>query len=301
MNKPTPEQLADITKRLQTYYSNLTPDKKNYIRGMSSETGKIVLQKDDKTAHVSIEDLETGKFNFDTFGLNPVVEEKVEIMEEPVEQLAVEQQPVVQEDNSINNKMTLNDIKTLVELNNKETLDKIIVSFAKNEDGTPNISGAIVEVLNNSMNAAVTSIMENRPFSTELYKYDVTGKLIVPEDVSTQKVSKEEVIKNSFDNVLIYTDVANMYGTAYTDSQKEIARSSYVANVDKLLAQKGYTEPVVQEQPVPEPINVPEQTKQMVYAPVADNKKAGFADVFILAIIVLVYTAIIVNLVMKLK
>ena len=163
MNKPTQEQLAEITRRLQVYYMNLTPDKKSYIKGMSPETGDIILQKDGASVHASISDLESGRFNYDTFTLNP--EEKIEVMEEPIEQLSVEQ-PQTQNDN-LNNKMTLNDVKTLVELNNKDTLDKIVSSFSKNPDGTPDIGGAVVQVTNNSINAAVTSIMENRPFSTE--------------------------------------------------------------------------------------------------------------------------------------
>ena len=296
MNRPTQEQLAEITKRLQVYYMNLTPDKKSYIKGMSPETGDIILQKDNSSVHVSISDLESGKFNFDTFSLNP--EEKIEVMEEPIEQLTVEPEKT----DNLNNKMTLNDVKTLVELNNKDTLDKIITTFSKNPDGTPDIGGAVVQVTNNSINAAVTSIMENRPFSTELYKYDVKGRPIIKEEVSMNKVSMDDAINHSFDNVLIYTDVANMYGTTYTDEQKEIARGNYAASVKNTLNSLGYNYSEVKvENKVPEtPIQEPEKEKTMTYAPV-DNKKAGFADIFILSIIVLVYAAIIVNLIMKLK
>lgn len=299
MNKPTQEQLAEITRRLQVYYMNLTPDKKSYIKGMSPETGDIILQKDGASVHASISDLESGKFNYDTFTLNPE-EEKIEVMEEPIEQLSVEQ-PQTQNDN-LNNKMTLNDVKTLVELNNKDTLDKIVSSFSKNPDGTPDIGGAVVQVTNNSINAAVTSIMENRPFSTELYKYDVTGKPIMKEDVSINKVSMDDAINHSFDNVLIYTDVASMYGITYTDEQKEMARGNYATSVKNTLANLGYNynESKI-ETPVSEtPIQEPEKVKSMTYAPV-DNRKAGFADIFILSIIVLVYAAIIVNLIMKLR
>ena len=56
-------------------------------------------------------------------------------------------------------------------------------------------------------------------------------------------------------------------------------------------------EPDIQMQPTPQATG---EVKQMVYKN-EEVKKAGFADIFILSLIVLVYAAIIVNLVLKLK
>lgn len=115
--------------------------------------------------------------------------------------------------------------------------------------------------------------------------------------------NKQKNIDNGFNNILVAAkDVARMYGINYTEEQINQAKMSYSQMVEQKLNSMGYVAPVevpvqpdVQMEPVQE-----ERPMQMVYQN-EELKKAGFADIFILTLIVLVYAAIIVNLILKLK
>lgn len=116
--------------------------------------------------------------------------------------------------------------------------------------------------------------------------------------------NKQVNIDNGFKNILVAAkDVASIYGINYSDEQINQAKASYTQMVENKLNSMGYVAPVempvAPEVPVEQPVQE-ERPMQMVYQ--NDNlKKAGFADVFILMLIVLVYAAIIVNLILKLK
>lgn len=146
------------------------------------------------------------------------------------------------------------------------------------------------------MNEAISSIMDNRYLTTELYKYDITGKLIVKDEPSSETVNSDTNINNSFSNLLIYIEAAKLYNINYTDEQIQIAKKTYVDSIKKNIPVK--EEPKVNETNSEELNN----NKTLKLEPTPQNvQKAGFIDVFILTVIVLVYAAIIVNLVIKLK
>lgn len=119
--------------------------------------------------------------------------------------------------------------------------------------------------------------------------------------------NKTTNIENGFNNILIMaSEVAKMYGVNYTPEQINQAKTSYTNMVNQKLESMGYVAPTVTPETAPNvnaqaPVQE-ERPMQMVYAQNNDNlRKAGFADIFILSIIVLVYAAIIVNLILKLR
>lgn len=193
-----------------------------------------------------------------------------------------------------NAKITLSDIKTLVELKNKEALDNILKQIATTQTGEVDINAIVGKVANNLINDTTTSLNENRNVSTELYKYDKTGKVITKEDVSTENVNVEANELNGFNNLMVYIEAAKLYNVNYTDEQINAAKQNFINSVNNGLAPKA---------PTVEPTPTLEQAKVKTLTPPkpVDNEKAGFADIFILVVIVGVYAAIIINLVMKLK
>ena len=83
------------------------------------------------------------------------------------------------------------------------------------------------------MNETISSIMDNRYLTTELYKYDITGKLIVKDEPSSETVNSDTNINNSFSNLLIYIEAAKLYNINYTDEQIQIAKKTYVDSIKK--------------------------------------------------------------------
>lgn len=185
--------------RLKKYYSDPSNSSViGYIKGIKKDTEEIILEKDGKTEFVSMDDLENGNFDFTTFNLkvqnipnsvdtietlmpevpetmvsNTPVENTVPQVEEPIEELHHEE--------PISSKITLNDLKTLAELNNKETLDKALKEFASNpQTGEVDINRVINTIISNTVEEVAKAIVNNQVLPTELYKYDSMGKLIVP-------------------------------------------------------------------------------------------------------------------------
>ena len=189
--------------RLKKYYSDPSNSSViGYIKGIKKDDEKIILEKEGKTEYVSMDDLEKGNFDFNTFSLkvqetpnmvdptevlmpevpetivsntseNSTTPSGVSQIEEPIEELHHEE--------PISSKITLNDLKTLAELNNKETLDKALKEFASNpQTGEVDVNKVINTIISNTVEEVAKAIVNNQVLPTELYKYDSTGKLIVP-------------------------------------------------------------------------------------------------------------------------
>lgn len=123
-------------------------------------------------------------------------------------------------------------------------------------------------------------------------------------------MNKEEAVKEATFNSLIvpFTEIAKMkgYGANFTEEAILNAKNRYNTMVNDSLALKGYNKTETKiEQKEPEKTNELVEKKSYVPTlkpePMLPMKKAGFADALILTIIVLVYAAIIINLILKLK
>ena len=113
---------------------------------------------------------------------------------------------------------------------------------------------------------------------------------------------EEEIIRETFNRLLLpQTEIAIMkgYGSVYTPENIEVACNRFKVMVEDKLRAKGYTkqEEIKEEK---QKSYVP-TLKPEVMTPSVKVQNRGFADALILTIIVLVYAAIIINLILKLK
>ena len=185
------------------------------------------------------------------------------------------------------NRETLNDIKILTEIKSKSGLDNILKDFAINEStGLIDINKAIEIVEKNTINEVIKSINEKYDFDLDLQKYDKTGKYLgVPS--MTNRLDDEKIM-SSFNNIKVYLEAASMYVDQVNFTEEDINKKmkEYIDKVKSIL------NPVKEE---PKPIVQNVETEQ-----VPTTQSAGFADIFVLCLILLVYAIIIVNLILKL-
>ena len=118
----------------------------------------------------------------------------------------------------------------------------------------------------------------------------------------------EQIIEQSFNLVLIPTEAAQMKGSNITPEMVENAKKKYAEMLYGKLALKGYDKNGNPKKLEPEKkqeqndlIEKKNYVPTLKPEPVYPMKKAGFADALILTVIVLVYAAIIINLILKLK
>lgn len=270
----------DVKTRLINYYKNNEFIQK-YIRGMDSSTNEIVLAYNGLIKNITIDELEnieneTAVISF----LNPNTDLREEKLEEPVIDM-VEPKVITNE----LDRESLNDIKILTEIKSKSGLDNMLKRFAISENtGLIDINKAIAIVEQNTINEVIKSINDNYDFDLDLQNYDITGKYIGT-PVSTGKTADEKIM-SSFNNIKVYLDAANMYveQVHFTDEDINKKMKEYIDKV------KGILNPV-KEAPVQ--VNMQNDTEYTA-------KSAGFADIFVLCVIAIVYAIIIVNLVLKL-
>ncbi len=320
--------LQEFKKRAIDFYKN-NPDKQQYISGIDEKTCKVAIKTklpngQDKIEEVSIEELENGTFDWNKV-MAPVATPVVEniptveaVNPEPVQSVpTVEEIPQVQPVapvapapvvEPINTNVSLNDVKTLFEtsttdLNSKNTLDAVIKSFASTPDGNVDINKAISVVTENSMNAVVLAAKENKCLPNELYKYDKQG-IIIANDNNMPYTGVNPEIEKAFNNVLVYANGASLYGITYTSEVIDQAKQAFISNVNAKLAQGGVSQapetPITPDNVAPA-APVQEQSKTLNLALENNEEKAGFADIFILVMIVAVYAVIIANLILKIK
>ena len=123
----------------------------------------------------------------------------------------------------------------------------------------------------------------------DLEKYDKTGKYLGTSSSSDR--SNDEKIVSSFNNIKVYLEAANMYVEQAHFTEEDINNriGEYINKVKTIL------NPIKEE---PKPV-IP-AVKKLEMREVYDKQSAGFADIFVLTIIILVYAIIIVNLLLKL-
>ena len=111
----------------------------------------------------------------------------------------------------------------------------------------------------------------------------------------------EELIDKSFENILVYVEVARLKNIVYTDEQIQKAKNKYITSVKDRLNVLGLNKPADNGIKL-EPDNKKEELPlSKTLTPDTNIKKAGFADILILTVIVLIYAVIIINLVSKLQ
>ena len=271
----------DVKTRLVNYYKNNAFIQK-YIKGLDSSTNEIVLSYNGLTKNISIDELEniTDETSIISY-LNPNMDLREERLEEqPISMVEpkVISSEVAQE--------SLNDIKILTEIKSKAGLDNLLKKFAINEStGLIDINKAISIVEKNTIDEVVKSIKDHYEFDLDLQNYDITGKFIG--SITPSGNNDDEKIMSSFNNVKVYLEAANMYMDQinFTDEDINNKMKEYIEKVRSILYP-------VKEQP--KTMSVTKEVTPVV------NQNAGFADIFVLCLIIIVYVIIIVNLILKL-
>lgn len=302
-----------VIERLKNYCS-ANPDivSSGYIKGIDPATSNVVIEKDGTTKNITIDELESNSW------LNAqIVEEPVEVMEdvqEPVETIETmeDPQPVVEENKAIENATvlenlnvsasnvsTLKDMQNAISNKDEATINKALETFAIDEKtGAININKAIKIITDNSTNNVVECVRNNTILPTDLNNYDITGKPLGAFTPSSTPVDLQKLIDDSFNNILVYVEAAKLKNIVYNDSQVLAAKNKYTTGINDKLNVQGLNKKA--ETTTDEDETSSESTVTDI-KPDTDIKKAGFADVLILTIIVLVYAAIIINLISKLK
>ena len=284
----------NVIDRLKKYCS-LNPDvvKNNIIKGINSSDSTIVIEYNGETKNITIDELESNAW-MNTTPIQPVVEEPIEVMEEVVETKA--------QNNIIIN--TLKDMNDAVTSKNEGAINQALATFAIDEKtGTVNINKAIKTITNNSTNVVVEAIKNNKKIPEDLSNYDIQGNLITPYIDSTEKVNINELVDQTFKNILVYVEVARLNNVVYNENQIAAAKKKYETGVQDKINVLG-----LNKQDEIKPDNTGDDSSSESSGadikdlkPDNDIKKAGFADILILTIIVATYAAIIINLITKLK
>ena len=322
----------DIQSKVVNYYKNNQFIQK-YLKGIDPKTNEVVLDFNGETRRVSIDSLEMihneeelngfmqGKtispINGPVLPEVPVAEPTIETptISEPVvnntgvpsiENAAIT--PVAKEqtiltDNTDLKKETLNDVKLLTELKNKEGLDNILKKFAVNPTtGLLDINTAISTITRNTMNEVEKAIKNNYEFNIDPSLYDTEGNYFGQPIMGAS--NEDEQIAKSFNNIKIYLDASKMYPEQvnYNDEQVRNFMQTYITKVKEELHGAEGSVPVAEPKApeTPETPNIPAHPVAGIQE-VQNNANAGFADIFVLTVIVLVYAVIIVNLILKIK
>lgn len=282
---------------------------------LTGETGEKVVCK--------IDDLNSGTIDFSPlFKTNeirqetPVINEPDVIEEIKEERVISNQADEIEEildenvENTISNP-TLYDFNNAVQEKNIEKVDNMLATFAVNSNtGLVDVDRAVKVATSTTFNEAIKCVQNNTNFSTDLTHYDITGNAIVKQDELASPVNAQEICDKSFENILVHVRAAKLKGVIYDEEKQAKAKVSYTTLFNDRLNVMGLNKTVeepIKEEPAVENENVaqfamqPSKKKELALRPTTDLKKAGFADIFILTVIVIVYTVIIVNLIMKLN
>lgn len=286
----------------------------NLIKSSSSKfdtsTGEIILTGETgNSIRFKVEELETGNVDFSPLfnkkeeNSNDMIEEIIMDEEKTLSEVKDEEEveEILDEEPEVQKQYTMADLNNAIEEKNVIKIDEMLSTFAINPNtNLVDIGIAINKVTSNSLNEAIKCVEENTNFSSNLSDYDLEGKLINKQAVEGIPVNPSEICEKSFKNVKEYINAASVKGINYYSQIEESAKQKYTTLFNDKINVKGLNRQV---EPVVETLEEKEEEKQMVptLKPDTNLKKAGFADIFILTIIVMVYAAIIINLISKLK
>lgn len=286
--------INNIVERVRKYCLS-HPDlmEKGFIKGVTPG-GKVGIGKGEMTKEISIDDLELDLFDFETFeykgnqrvvSINSIKKEDEEVIEQ------LDEQDIVNDNKKV--PTTLEEMKNCVASKNEDLIDKALQTFAIDEKtGNISVQKAIITITDNSINNVVNCVRDNKELSTDLSNYDIKGNQIVEGESLSEAANIEKMIDDSFNNIMIYVEVAKLKNIIYNVNQIESAKNKYSTSVKDKLNVLGLVKD-----------KTPEPSKKVTLGLKPDNdiKKAGFADILILTVIILIYAAIIINLITKLK
>ncbi len=270
------------------------------IKGLDPVKGKVVLIKGGIKKEITVDELD--QFDFDNFEIK-----KVEKQIDNVESLDVLVNKNIEEeieslDETVNetNIVTLEDMRQCAAKKDEKSIDKALSKFAIDSSGKININKAINVVIENSTENVIECMRDNKKLPTSLAAYDMQGKCIVEKE-NFEGNEPESLIDSSFNNVLVYMEVAKLKNITFTDEQIKNEKEQYKTKVNVNLNALGLNKQKEENKVVD--FETKKQEKQMALQlrPDTSIKKAGFADIIILTMIVLIYAAIIINLIMKIK
>ncbi|MBQ9024115.1 MAG: hypothetical protein IJ105_02705 [Bacilli bacterium] len=308
--------MEDVIRRLQKFISEHPEYKDNgVIQGLAPD-GKIAVMVNTSEGvksrvDITIDQLESGYLNQNVQQTNvdpiPTLEpisnqtqtEEIEVMDEVPSQSNESIETLSTDIPSNNQIITLKDMQNAVLTKDEKAVDKALETFALDTTNRINMNKAIKIVTDNCIDNVISSVRDNVELSSDLSKYDITGKPLTPFEPSIQKEDLQSLIDKSFSNILVYVEASRLKNIVYNESQIQAAKKKYATSVQDKINVLGLNQK--EEQIVPD--NVKEQPKEMTLdlQPDKNIKKAGFADILILTIIVLIYAAIIINLITKLK
>ena len=296
----------DVQARVVNYYKS-NSFIKDFMKGIDAKTGEVILVYNGENRRISIDKLEKILSEGDLInyleGNTPIMQEETKEVKAPetlndsvVNNVGVSNNVVANngvqklvEEQKFTDQKTLNDIALLTELKSKDGLDNVLKEFAiKEETGLLDFNVALNKVVGNTIREVERSISSRTDFSSDLTKYDIQGNFIG--ELIQADSSPDEKIMKGFQNINVYLNASKMYPEQVNfDPQGiETFKNSYIAKVKSDLGLNA-------------PVRAESAPKKQLVLENNEVKNAGFADVFVLTVIVLVYAAIIVNLIIKLK
>lgn len=293
-SKPENVKIVEFIKK--GTYNTLTGE---FI--LTSENGSKVIFK--------IDDLSSGTVDFSPlFQKNENNKEENNIAQnQDVEQLEInknddEIEEILDENiEPVKTNPTLYDLNNAVEEKNMEKVDSMLSTFAINPNtGLVDIDRAIKTITVGTLNEAVKCVQNNTNFSSDLSHYDLQGNTIIKQDELAEQSNVEDICNKSFENILVYVKAAKLKGIIYDEEKQAKAKVTYKTLFNDRLNVLGLNKIQEEKDDVIE-YNQPTQKHELALKPTTDLRKAGFADIFILTVIVIVYAVIIINLIMKLS
>lgn len=280
---------SSVIERLKKYvlaHPNITND--GLIKGLDSSTGEIVVVMNGEDKRITIDELENGILEKNIPSVQAHAEEPIEIMEE--EEIETLDTPI----NQNNNIENLQEMSEAIKQKDEASINNALSTFAINEKtGSIDINKAIKIITDNSINNVVECIKNGKDLPSELSDYDIKGNII--SNLQDSITDMQSLVDKSFNNILVYVEAAKLRNIVYNEAQIALAKNKYSTSINDRLNVLGLNKK--------EEVKIEENDKtlSMDLKPDKNLKKAGFADIFILTIIISIYAAIIVNLISKIK
>ena len=288
---------VEMLKKFCLEQKNSEIVKTGVIKGINPETGKVTLEKNGTKKEVFVGELE--QFDFDQFEMK-VQEKPIDninnldvLIEETIESLD-------ETENYEKVPKNLAEMQQCIAFKNEKIIDKALEEFAIDSTGKININKAIKVVTDNSADNVIECVRDSKKLPTELSSYDITGKCIV-EKVSEENIQPENLINSSFNNILVYVEAAKLKNISFSDEQIKTAKDKYKTQINDKINVMGLNKTKEENKVVDFESKKQEKQMALQLRPDTSIRKAGFADIIILTMIVVVYAAILINLIMKIK
>lgn len=305
---------AIVIKRIKDFL-NSNPNYQNYISGVSAESNDIFIKnKQGKLCKVTIEDLENGRLNLDEFDKEEAIydykklengqTQRIIVAPKSLKNIEKEDDLEVIEDDFepvLSSEKTMKDLNDAIISKNIEKIDEILITEYKNPNtGLIDISSAIKTVNENCIKQAAECIKDNKNLSSDLSDYDLKGILKSEPDKSEQIIDSNSIKLTAFApvNLMLKTaELKHINIPSIEEFQKRFDTS--IDDTYRLMTavKTSPNQEVIQKDD--EPVIEQSESQKLTYAP--KRNATGFADIFILTAIILVYAAIIINLILKMR